>query len=231
MYSPSRKMLGRVSPGLAMAVVLVSGCFSDAVARPAAQDDGTAAVGAKASEENVVEIPGSFKNFAAAPASRTSKSAQRRSVLQRKDSPISKANVDLEKGLAARRDVTEASKARRIKIPVSLIDAGRVHDFNATAYSLKGRTASGHKVRQGVIAADPRVLPIGTIVHLQAGEYSGVYTVLDTGGRIKGRIIDVYLPTRKEAMRFGRRQVKLKVIGRSSLTASRSTAAHETGNF
>jgi hypothetical protein len=39
---------------------------------------------------------------------------------------------------------------------------------------------------------------------------------MDTGGRIKGRRVDVYVPTYREAVEFGRRQVKLKVISRSS---------------
>jgi len=89
-------------------------------------------------------------------------------------------------------------------------------DFHATAYCLKGRTASGINTRPGMIAADPRVLPLGTVVHLRAGRYTGTYTVMDTGGLIKGRRVDVYVPTYREAVQFGRRQVKLKVIGRNS---------------
>ena len=72
-----------------------------------------------------------------------------------------------------------------------------------------------------MIAADPRVLPLGTVVHLRAGRYTGTYTVMDTGGLIKGRIVDVYVPTHREAMEFGRRQVKIKVIGRASAKARR----------
>lgn len=85
--------------------------------------------------------------------------------------------------------------------------------FSATAYSLRGRTRSGATVKRGVIAADPRVLPIGTVVHLKAGEnYTGVYTVHDTGGAIKGRIIDIWMPSSREARRFGRQRVKLVVL-------------------
>jgi 3D (Asp-Asp-Asp) domain-containing protein len=86
--------------------------------------------------------------------------------------------------------------------------------FTATAYSLRGRTASGQHVRRGVIAADRRVLPIGTRVRLQAGTYSGEYVVADTGGAIKGRKIDVWVPSTSEAIRFGRRPVKLTVLTR-----------------
>ena len=84
--------------------------------------------------------------------------------------------------------------------------------YVATAYSLRGRTASGKFVSQGIIAADPRVLPLGSRVHVQAGAWSGEYLVADTGGAIKGRKIDIWTPSSREAMRFGRRTVKLTVL-------------------
>lgn len=84
--------------------------------------------------------------------------------------------------------------------------------FLATAYCLKGQTASGVTVRRGIIAADPKVLPLGSVVRIQAGSYSGIYTVMDTGGAIKGRKIDIYIPTRKEAIVFGARKVKVEVL-------------------
>jgi 3D (Asp-Asp-Asp) domain-containing protein len=86
--------------------------------------------------------------------------------------------------------------------------------FTATAYSLRGRTASGKPVRRGLIAADRRVLPIGTRVRLEAGNYSGEYVVADTGGAVRGRKIDIWMPSTGEAMRFGRRPVKLTVLTR-----------------
>ena len=84
--------------------------------------------------------------------------------------------------------------------------------FSATAYSLRGRTASGQSVTRGVIAADPRVLPIGTRVRVEAGPWTGEYLVADTGGAIKGRKIDIWTPSSREAMQFGRRAVKLTVL-------------------
>ena len=98
--------------------------------------------------------------------------------------------------------------------------------FTATAYSLYGRTASGGGVRRGIIAADRRVLPIGTRVRLEAGPYSGEYLVADTGGAIRGRKIDIWMPSTGEAMRFGRRPVKLTVLTR---TRPR-TATRRAGN-
>lgn len=84
--------------------------------------------------------------------------------------------------------------------------------YTATAYSLRGRTASGKPVARGLIAADPRVLPLGTRVRIDAGSLSGEYLVADTGGAVKGRRIDIWTPTAREAMQFGRRAVKLTVL-------------------
>jgi 3D (Asp-Asp-Asp) domain-containing protein len=84
--------------------------------------------------------------------------------------------------------------------------------YVATAYSLRGRTASGRMVSKGLIAADPRHLPLGSRVRLDAGAYSGEYLVADTGALVRGRRIDIWTPTSREAMRFGRRTVKLTVL-------------------
>lgn len=88
--------------------------------------------------------------------------------------------------------------------------------FRATAYCLRGRTATGGNVRRGIVAADPRVLPLGTRIQLNAGAYSGTYTVADTGGSVKGRILDIWVPSCSEAMRFGRRNVQVSVMGKGS---------------
>ena len=106
--------------------------------------------------------------------------------------------------------------------------------YTATAYSLRGRTASGKPVARGVIAADPRVLPLGTRVRIDAGEFSGEYIVADTGGAVKGRRVDIWTPTTREAMRFGRRAVKLTVLElggkrkNASVRARRVTAVPST---
>ena len=86
--------------------------------------------------------------------------------------------------------------------------------FTATAYCLKGRTAMGHGVRRGLIAADPRILRLGSRVSLNAGAYSGQYLVSDTGGRIKGKKIDIWMSSCSEARRFGRRTVSISSLGR-----------------
>jgi 3D (Asp-Asp-Asp) domain-containing protein len=94
----------------------------------------------------------------------------------------------------------------------SMETLGPAASFQATAYALRGLTASGIYVRRGVIAADPRVIPIGSVVQLVTPGYSGIYTVQDTGRLIKGKIVDVWLPSNREARVFGRRQIKLHVL-------------------
>ncbi|HEV7860606.1 MAG TPA: 3D domain-containing protein [Pyrinomonadaceae bacterium] len=98
------------------------------------------------------------------------------------------------------------------KDATKLIVAAAPQTYLATAYNLSGRTASGKPVSKGIIAADPGFLPLGTRVRLEAGLYSGEYLVADTGGSVRGRKIDVWVPTTREACRFGRRSVSLTVL-------------------
>ncbi len=86
--------------------------------------------------------------------------------------------------------------------------------FVATAYCLRGKTAMGHGVRSGLIAADPRVLRLGSRINLGAGAYSGNYLVSDTGGMIKGRRLDIWMASCSEARRFGRRNVTVSMLGK-----------------
>ena len=145
------------------------------------------------------------------PASRTAKNASDAAKASAGDSS---GSADEESALLL------AERPRRVEQAAISLDkpaanpSSAVHffEFEATAYSLKGRTASGQYVQPGVIAADPKVLPLGTVVELKAGDYSGNYTVLDTGGAIKGSRIDIYMPSQKDAMSFGRQTVKLRVI-------------------
>jgi 3D (Asp-Asp-Asp) domain-containing protein len=74
-------------------------------------------------------------------------------------------------------------------------------------------TAAGTRVAEGVVAADPRVLPLGTVIRLAGldGRYNGVYTVMDTGAKVRGRRLDLYLRDCAEAVRFGRRTGQVSI--------------------
>lgn len=86
--------------------------------------------------------------------------------------------------------------------------------FAATAYCKGSTTASGVVARTGVAAADPTLLPVGSVVNIDAGDarYSGVYTVMDTGPRVQGRVLDLYLWSCHEALGFGRKEVQVTVL-------------------
>jgi 3D (Asp-Asp-Asp) domain-containing protein len=105
-------------------------------------------------------------------------------------------------------DVDEKDKLVKKTASVRAAGASR-GAFSATAYCFSGRTAMGHGVRRGLIAADPRVLPMGSRVYINAGPWSGTYLVSDTGGAIKGKRIDIWVPSCGEARRFGRRSVQI----------------------
>jgi 3D (Asp-Asp-Asp) domain-containing protein len=83
----------------------------------------------------------------------------------------------------------------------------------ATAFSTDGVTRAGGDTHVGIVAADPKVLPLGTRIRVTgAGRYSGTYVVTDTGSRINGREIDIFIPNRAEAKRFGEKIVRVHVL-------------------
>ena len=67
--------------------------------------------------------------------------------------------------------------------------------FHATAYCKGTTTASGTTVRTGIAAADPLLLPVGSVIQVDSlsPRYNGIYTVMDTGPAVQGREIDIYM--------------------------------------
>jgi 3D (Asp-Asp-Asp) domain-containing protein len=201
-------------------VILITGAIDTARAA-----DNPKSTDPKISQTDQLEIPGSFKNLSDARDPVTAKRSPEEIAAGVANNAGSIAlEIDGQKaavsggarieklvlsGGAKTEKAAASGGAKTIVLPYA--DSELV-DFNATAYCLKGRTASGFDAKPGMIAADPRVLPLGTVVHLRSGSYTGTYKVMDTGGRIRGRRVDVYVATHKEAIRFGRRQVKIKVL-------------------
>jgi 3D (Asp-Asp-Asp) domain-containing protein len=86
--------------------------------------------------------------------------------------------------------------------------------FAATAYCKGTTTASGVNVRTGIAAADPGLLPVGSVVQVyKLGErYNGIYTIMDTGPSVQGRHIDIYMWSCNEALSFGRRDIAVNLL-------------------
>ncbi|MCD7778759.1 MAG: G5 domain-containing protein [Clostridiales bacterium] len=95
--------------------------------------------------------------------------------------------------------------------------------MNASAYSIDyactgktpgmagyGITASGIKAQYGVVAVDPRVIPLGTKLYVEGYGYC---VAADTGGAIKGNKIDLCFNSYSEAVNYGRRNVTVYVLG------------------
>ena len=74
-----------------------------------------------------------------------------------------------------------------------------------TAYCLRGTTRRDHYVREGIVASDPRLFPLGRYLEIYVGrQYYGRFLIDDTGGAIKGNRLDIWTPTCREARIFGR---------------------------
>ena len=88
--------------------------------------------------------------------------------------------------------------------------AERVMMMEATAYTWTGqRTASGTWPAIGTVATDPEVIPLGTKIWVEG---YGEAVAEDTGGAVKGNIIDVYLDTESECWQWGRRMVEVRIL-------------------
>lgn len=95
-------------------------------------------------------------------------------------------------------------------IDVSKLNIQKVMTMESTAYTYTGnRTATGVEPREGLIAVDPRVIPLGTQVYIEGYGYA---IAADTGGAIKGDIIDVFFPSLQRCLNWGRRSVQVYVI-------------------
>jgi 3D (Asp-Asp-Asp) domain-containing protein len=89
-------------------------------------------------------------------------------------------------------------------------DGTRLLVVDVVAYHLPGRTASGLPVGPGIVAVDPTVIPLGTRLFVPG---YGTAIAADVGSAVRGNIIDVWMPSRVAALRWGRRTVTITIYG------------------
>lgn len=113
-------------------------------------------------------------------------------------------------------------------LPLGAAPASLNGTYIATAYAQHGITASGQYAHTHVVAADPAVLPIGSRIKIRhAGHYSGEYVVADTGAKIEGRRLDIYLPSAAVCRKFGVKRVRVSVISLGNGTHADAKQADE----
>jgi uncharacterized protein YabE (DUF348 family) len=124
-----------------------------------------------------------------------------------------------EQQIAEKQDKVVAVGTKDVSLQVSRgEETGKEFYVTATAYTAycngcSGRTATGLNLRANpgmkVIAVDPRVIPLGTKVFVEGYGYA---VAADTGGAIKGYKIDLFMPSKADAYRWGRKKVKMKIL-------------------
>jgi len=103
--------------------------------------------------------------------------------------------------------LTAAAASQPLDAPLPQVSGGdAVLTVSATAYSLPGYTASGLHVGWGVVAVDPRVIPLGTRMTVPG---YGEAIAADVGTAIIGDRIDLWFPTLAQAQAWGRRTVTI----------------------
>lgn len=125
------------------------------------------------------------------------------------------ANANASKQVASNSPTSTSSPTVINRGGSSPIGFSNVLDMQATAYSDDGFTASGARTSRNpngysTIAVDPRVIPLGSRVYVEGYGYA---IASDIGGAIQGNIIDLFLPSNDEANNWGRRSVKVYIIG------------------
>ncbi len=106
------------------------------------------------------------------------------------------------------------TRVPRTPIAAAPARGGRNMVMAASAYAAYtggagGRTATGTGVYKGIVAVDPRVIPLGTKLYIDG---YGPAVAADTGGAIKGNRIDLGFATANEAMQFGRQTVTVRIV-------------------
>ncbi|MCE2883554.1 MAG: 3D domain-containing protein [Planctomycetaceae bacterium] len=97
---------------------------------------------------------------------------------------------------------------------MSMVVTAYSPDERSCGASADGITASGYSVQVNggcLVAADPKVLPLGSLVSVPGYDGGAVVPVLDTGGAIKGQRLDVLFATHREALEWGKRTIEVTV--------------------
>lgn len=110
--------------------------------------------------------------------------------------------------------VTSRGEVKRFKKSLQMVASAYTAGVESTGKNPGdkgyGKTAMGTTVRSGVVAVDPKVIPLGTKLYIDSMDMLAVAE--DTGGAIKGNKIDIYISELSKAKKFGKRNIKVYVL-------------------
>lgn len=104
-------------------------------------------------------------------------------------------------------NITFSTKTSETCITVQLLTTGyTAHDPGETG---KDITKTGVKAKYGTCAVDPKIFSFGTVFYVPG---YGLATAYDTGGAIRGDHIDLFFNSRKEALRWGVKKLRVTIL-------------------
>lgn len=124
----------------------------------------------------------------------------KKEVILRSSKPVLKKSV-----------IAQSSKTAPAKgVEVAKMNSRRTLNVEATGYTYTGnKTSTGAQPREGMIAVDPKVIAMGSKVYVEGYGYA---IAADTGGAIRGNRIDLFFPTLRQCIDWGRKSVRIYVL-------------------
>lgn len=162
----------------------------------------------KAAETDVINcLPSPIaapKDFGTCPAAGVSNTAAKAKSVKNAKTSCGKKDK-----LTAQNNIKKLATQHNSPAPAAGV--GKKIKVKAYAYCIHGRTASGSRTGLGTIAVDPSVIPLGSKMYIPG---YGWGTALDTGGNMRGNVIDIWYPSNGECMNWGVRSVTVTVLPR-----------------
>jgi 3D (Asp-Asp-Asp) domain-containing protein len=126
--------------------------------------------------------------------------SSKREVILRNSKPAPKKKVVLQ----------NAIPAAAVGLELANMNISLTLNVESTAYTFTGnKTATGVEPKHGVIAVDPKVIKLGSKVYVEGYGYA---IAADTGGAIRGNRIDVFFPTLRQCINWGRKAIRIYVL-------------------
>ena len=129
---------------------------------------------------------------------------------------VSKEELKKQEESKAQVNLSNEKSTKSEAVPSVDFEYSKVLTMNATAYSNDPAENAGYTttklgtpLRHGVVAVDPKVIPLGTKLYIEGYGYA---VAEDTGGAIKGNKIDLCFTDKALVHAFGRRNVKVYVL-------------------